>query len=46
MKFENEITVELMLSLQQTQQILFNNGFEVKEKFQLNDIYLEITAAM
>ena len=46
MKFENEITVELMLSLQQTQQILFNNGFEVKQKFQLNDIYLEITAAM
>ena len=46
MKFENEITVELMLSLQQTQQILFNNGFELKEKFQLNDIYLEITAAM
>ena len=46
MKFENEITVELMLSLQQTQQVLFNNGFEVKEKFQLNDIYLEITAAM
>lgn len=46
MKFENEITVELMLILQQTQQILFNNGFEVKEKFQLNDIYLEITAAM
>ena len=30
MKFENEITVELMLSLQQTQQVLFNNGFEVK----------------
>ena len=46
MKFENEITVELMLSLKQTQQILFNNGFELKEKFQLNDIYLEITAAM
>ena len=46
MKFENEITVELILSLQQTQQVLFNNGFEVKEKFQLNDIYLEITAAM
>ena len=46
MKFENEITVELILSLQQTQQILFNNGFEVKEKFQLNDIYLEITEAM
>ena len=46
MKFENEITVELILSLKQTQQILFNNGFEVKEKFQLNDIYLEITAAM
>ena len=46
MKFENEITVELIVSLQQTQQILFNNGFEVKEKFQLNDIYLEITAAM
>ena len=46
MKFENEITVELIVSLQQTQQILFNNGFQVKEKFQLNDIYLEITAAM
>ena len=46
MKFENEITVELVVSKQQTQQILFNNGFEVKEKFQLNDIYLEITAAM
>ena len=46
MKFENEITVELMLSLQQTQQVLFNNGFEVKQKFQLNDIYLEITAGM
>ena len=30
MKFENDITVELMLSLQQTQQVLFNNGFEVK----------------
>ena len=30
MKFENEITVELMLSLQQTQQILFNNGLELK----------------
>ena len=46
MKFENEITVELMLSLKQTQQILFNKGFELKEKYQLNDIYLEITAAM
>ena len=46
MKFENEITVELMSSLQQTQQVLFNNGFELKEKSQLNDIYLEITAAM
>ena len=46
MKFENEITVELILSLKQTQQILFNNSFELKEKFQLNDIYLEITAAM
>ena len=30
MKFENEITVELIVSLQQTQQVLFNNGFEVK----------------
>ena len=46
MKFENEITVELMSSLQQTQQVLFNNSFELKEKFQLNDIFLEITAAM
>ena len=46
MKFENEITAELILSLQQPQQILFNNSFELKEKFQLNDIYLEITAAM
>lgn len=46
MKFENEITVELILGLQQTQQILFNNSFELKEMFQLNDIYLEITAAM
>lgn len=46
MKFENEITVELILGLQQTQQILFNNSFELKEKYQLNDIYLEITAAM
>ena len=42
MKFENEITVELILSLQQTQQILFNNGFELKEKFQLNDIYYQL----
>ena len=31
MKFENEITVELMLSLQQTQQILFNNGFDLQK---------------
>ena len=35
MKFENEITVELIVSLQQTQQILFNKGFELKEKFQI-----------
>ena len=46
MKFENEITVELIVGLQQTQQILFNNGFELKEKYQLNDIFLGITAAM
>ena len=31
MKFENEITVELIVSLQQTQQILFNNGFELQK---------------
>lgn len=31
MKFENEITVELILGLQQTQQILFNNGFELQK---------------
>ena len=30
MKFENEITVELIVGLQQTQQILFNNGLELK----------------
>ena len=46
MKFENEITVELMSSLQQTQQVLFNNGHELTEKFRLNDVYVEITAAM
>ena len=40
MKFENEITVEVNTSLENLIEILENNGFELKEEYDLNDIYL------
>ena len=40
MKFEKEITVEVNTSLENLIEILENNGFELKEEYDLNDIYL------
>lgn len=40
MKFENEITVEVDTDLNTLINILENNGFKLKEVFDLNDIYL------
>lgn len=40
MNYENEITVEVDANLQELTSILTNNGFLLKEKYDLNDIYL------
>ena len=40
MKFENEITVEIDVTLNELKDILKNKGFEVKEEYDLNDIYM------
>ena len=40
MKYENEITVEVNTTLQDLISILENNGFKLKETYDLNDIYL------
>ena len=40
MNYENEITVEVDANLQELTSILTNKGFLLKEKYDLNDIYL------
>ncbi len=40
MKFENEITVEIDVTLKELKDILKNKGFEVKEEYDLNDVYM------
>ena len=40
MKYENEITVEVNISLDDLIKILEENGFKLKEEYDLNDIYL------
>ena len=40
MKFENEITVEVTVSLEELINIIESKGFELKEVYDLNDIYL------
>ena len=40
MNFENEITVEVDTSLEELISILESKGFQLKEKYDLNDIYL------
>ena len=40
MNYENEITVEVNTTLQDLISILENNGFKLKETYDLNDIYL------
>lgn len=40
MNYENEITVEVDLSINDLIKILESNGFELKEKYELKDIYL------
>lgn len=40
MKFENEITVEVEFDLDSLINLLESQGFELKEKYDLNDIYL------
>ena len=40
MNFENEITVEVDTSLEDLTSILEKKGFELKESYDLNDIYL------
>ena len=40
MNYENEITVEADANLQELISILTNKGFLLKEKYDLNDIYL------
>lgn len=40
MKFENEITVEIDVTLNELKDILKNKGFEVKEEYDLNDVYM------
>lgn len=40
MNYENEITVEVDTGLEELISILENNGFKLKETYDLNDIYL------
>ena len=40
MNYENEITVEVNTTLEDLISILENNGFKLKETYDLNDIYL------
>ena len=40
MNYENEITVEVDTTLENVVSILESKGFELKEKYDLNDIYL------
>ena len=40
MEFENEITVEVDISLEKLIKLLEDNGFELKEVYDLNDIYM------
>jgi len=40
MNYENEITVEVNTTLEDLISILENNGFKLKEAYDLNDIYL------
>ncbi len=40
MKFEKEITVEIVGSLQSLEELLVKNNFAIKEIYDLNDIYL------
>ncbi len=40
MNYENEITVEVNTTLEDLISILENNGFKLKESYDLNDIYL------
>ena len=40
MKYENEITVEVNTSLEELIKIVESKGFELKEEYDLNDIYL------
>ena len=40
MNYESEITVEVCVDLSSLIKILEENGFELKEVYDLNDIYL------
>ena len=40
MEFEDEITIEVDTSLEELIKILESNGFELKEEYDLNDIYM------
>ena len=40
MKFEDEITVEIDTDLDKLKRLLEDNGFKLKEKYDLNDIYM------
>lgn len=40
MKFENEVTVEINMELNELKKYLSNLGFQEKEEYDLNDIYM------
>lgn len=40
MKFENEVTVEIDTTLNNLLEIFKNNGFELKEEYEVKDVYM------
>ena len=40
MKYENEITVEIAVPLEELKELLEDNGFKLIEEYDLNDIYM------
>ncbi|MBR2577675.1 MAG: hypothetical protein IKE38_01970 [Erysipelotrichaceae bacterium] len=45
MEYENEITVEIAVSLKELTKLLEDSGFELLEEYDLNDIYMADTKA-